>query len=347
MSFFSRLPATELIHLCRVLRHNLDAGLSIVHIFRQQAERGPRRVRPVAGRIHTILKRGYDLERALKDEQKCFPPLFVALTRVGEHTGTLPEVFAALEAYYSLQQRLKRQFLSQITLPVLQLCAAICVISLMIFVLGLIASVNNTQAMDPLGIGLTGASGALIFFFGSFGTIFALIAGYFLLSNFLAQKAVVDALLLRLPAVGPCLTALALSRFCLAMRYTFETALPVDEALELSLMAAGNSYFAVKTPVVKDAIRVGDDLTAAMTKSQLFSADFLGIVATGEESGRLAEVMRQQAKFYEEETEHRLVVLTRLAGFGVWLFVAILIIIAIFRLVTKVYLEPLNQYLNM
>jgi type IV pilus assembly protein PilC len=345
--FVSRLPLPDLINLCRAVRHNLDAGIGIVQIFQQQSRRGPRRVRPVAERIHDVLKRGYDLERAVKEEGRAFPPLFIALTRVAEHTGTLPEVFAALEAYYSLQLRLKRQFISQITLPVLQLCAAIFVISGLIYVLGLIASVNNTQTMDPLGLGLTGASGAMIFFFGSFGIIFGFIGTYLFLNRFLEQKALVDALLLRVPAVGPCLNALALSRFCLAMRYTFETALPVDEAVELSLIAAGNAYFAVKVPVVKDSIRVGDNLTDALIKTHVFSEEFLGIVATGEESGRIAEVMRQQAKYYEEETERRMAILTRLAGFGVWLFVAILIIIAIFRLVTKIYLEPLDQYLNM
>jgi type II secretory pathway component PulF len=52
----------------------------------------------------------------------------------------------------------------------------------------------------------------------------------------------------------------------------------------------------------------------------------------GEESGRLPEVMEQQAQYYHELAEQRLAVLTRVAGWGVWLFVAVLIVIAIFRL---------------
>ena len=65
-------------------------------------------------------------------------------------------------------------------------------------------------------------------------------------------------------------------------------------------------------------------------------------MATGEESGRLAEVMKQQAKFYEEDAELRLAVINRMAGFGVWAFVAMLIIFAIFRLAMS-YIGLIDQ----
>ena len=68
MLFSSRLPTSDIIMLCRSLRHNLDAGLTITQIIRQQAERGSTRIRPVAARLHDVLKRGYDFEAALKDD---------------------------------------------------------------------------------------------------------------------------------------------------------------------------------------------------------------------------------------------------------------------------------------
>lgn len=337
MLFSSRLPTTDIISLCRSLRHNLDAGLTITHIFRQQAERGPTRLRPVASRIHDFLKRGDNLETALKEERGTFPPLFASMVHMGEETGTLPEVFGALEHYYQMQLRLWRQFVSQCTLPALQFVAAIFVISLMILVLGIIAQTQNSQPMDPLGLGLTGVAGAATFFFGSFAIVAAFFLGYIILSRSLQHKAAVDALLLRLPAIGPCLNSMALARFCLAMHYTFETALPIEEALDLSLLATGNAAYRVRTPVVREAVRVGEDLTQALTKSGLFSDEFMTIIATGEESGRLPEVMSHQSKYYEEDAERRLAVLSRLAGFGVWAFVALLICIAIFRLAMSVF----------
>src|SRR4051812_1736006 len=106
----SRLSLSALGELCRVLRHNLGAGLTLRDVFRQQAGRGPAEVRPVAGRVAEGLDRGHSLEKALKREGEVFPPLFRALAGVGEQTGMLPEVFGELERYYARQRQLRRDF---------------------------------------------------------------------------------------------------------------------------------------------------------------------------------------------------------------------------------------------
>src|SRR5438067_1698330 len=110
MFFSHRLSVGDLVSLCHILRHSVDAGVPLTKVFRQQAERGPKAVRPVADRIATHLERGDNLEFALKDERHTFPPLFISLATVGEQTGSLPEVFKELERYYQLQQKLSRQF---------------------------------------------------------------------------------------------------------------------------------------------------------------------------------------------------------------------------------------------
>ena len=110
MLFSSQLPLASLIEFCRVLRHNLGAGLSLVHVFRQQATKGPPPIRPVAERILHELEQGESLETALEQERAFFPPMFISLAIVGERTGSLPEVFTELEKFFLLQQRLRRQF---------------------------------------------------------------------------------------------------------------------------------------------------------------------------------------------------------------------------------------------
>src|SRR5262249_35261877 len=112
-----RLSLSDLIELCRVLRHYLGAGLVLVDVFRQRAARGRPGVRPAAGRIAAALEQGDSLEDALKPEEGVFPPLFVSLVRVGERTGMLPEVCGELEKFFSRQLKLKRDFIAQITWP--------------------------------------------------------------------------------------------------------------------------------------------------------------------------------------------------------------------------------------
>src|SRR5690349_12520324 len=93
MFWTSRLSLSSLIELCRVVRHYLGAGLTLQDVFRQQAQRGPQAVRPVAQRVITALDNGATFEEALRPERGVLPPLLVSLASVGEKTGMLPEVF--------------------------------------------------------------------------------------------------------------------------------------------------------------------------------------------------------------------------------------------------------------
>jgi type II secretory pathway component PulF len=336
MLFSRQLPLSSLIETCRSLRHNLEAGLTLRHVFRQQAERGPLPIRPIADRIAGELEQGESLEAALKPERDALPPIFVALAGVGEQTGSLPDVFGELEKYFLLQQRLRRQFLFQIAWPLLQFFAAPFVIALMIFVLAVL-SPSGSQPFDPLGLGYTGVGGAIKLLLHFFGTIAALVLVYILATRTLRRRATVHDVLLRLPVIGPCLRAIALSRFCLALRLTMNTGMSVTKALGLSLRATGNEAFAVRAEPVKEALRRGEDISQALGERRIFPRDFLDILANAEEGGRVPEVMRHQSDYYADEARRRLTILTHAASAAIWLLVAGTIIAMIFRIFLSIY----------
>ncbi len=335
MLFCCRLPLSGMIDLCRALRHYLGAGLTLRDVFRQQATKGTAAVRPVAGRISAGLENGDDLEELLKQETAAFPPLFVALATVGEQTGMMPEVFRELEKYFQLQLRLRRQFLSQIAWPAFQLFAAIFIVAGLIWILGLLGG-----AYDPIGLG-TGGGRALLFLFCAFGLLGGVLALYAVARRTLRQGAL-DAWLLRLPVVGPCLQALAVTRFCLALRLTLETAMPIARALRLSFRATGNAAFEAAAETAQKSVKAGEELTVALAKTRLFPEQFEHVIAVGEESGRLTDVLEQQSEQYAEESERRLKVLATTAGWGVWLVVAGLIIFCIF-LIARSYVGMFDE----
>ena len=343
MSQPKRLSLSNLTDLCRDLRHYLGAGLSVADAFKHQAKKGPAPLRAVAERVAVELRRGHSLARALQREANAFPPLMLALVDVGEASGMLAEVFAELEKYFARQMQLRRQFFSQITWPVTQFVLAVLVLATLIFFLGIINERHepNSPPYDPLGLGLSGAKGAFIFLGVVFGTLAGIAGCYYFLTRVLRQREAVDSLLLRVPAIGPCLRSLALARFCLGLRLTFETGMSVGAALRLALRATGNEAFAAKTGAVEASVETGADLTSTLSATNLFPEEFVHILAVGEESGRLTDVLRHQGDHYHEESGRRLTALTKVAGFGVWLLVAVLIIFAIFRLYSS-YLGALN-----
>jgi len=331
MLFSARLPLTSLIDMCRTLRHYLGAGLTLRDVFRQQASKGTGPVRDMAVRISKKLDGGEDLESALDAERAAFPPLFLSMASVGEQTGMLPEIFKELEKYFILQRKLRKQFFTQATWPILQFNAAIFVISGMIFMLAILTP-PGSQPFDPLGIGLTGESGAALFILIAYGCVAGLFALYWIITRALRQKAFVDRMLLRIPVIGGCLLSLALTRFCLALRLTLESGMPIRRAAQLTLRATGNAAFESKIGVVKESLQAGEELTASLIKTGQLPYDFQNILAVAEESGRMTEVMQQQCEFYEEESERRLAMLMQMAGWGVWLVVAILILMVVFRI---------------
>lgn len=342
MLFSKRLPTSSLIALCRDLRHNLAAGIMLRDVFRRLAKRGPARLRPVAGRLSEAIESGESLQDALEQEKASFPPLVLGLASVGEQTGNMPEIFHALQQYYEMQQRFWRTFVSQSILPVLQFVAATFVIAFLMIILGFIAEVRGDKPLDPLGVGLTGTHGAVLFLTYVYGTIAALFIIYLVMSRSLAQKAIADRMFLYLPALGPFLTALCMARLALTMRLTLDSSMPVVRAIGLSFRATGNAAFAKDAEKVQDAIRAGGDLTEAMALCRLLPEEFLQIVASAEPGGRVPEIMGHQATYYEEEAGRRLAILSRFAAFFVWGFVAALIIMAIFR-IFSLYLGALDN----
>ena len=335
MLLSSKFSLRTMVTLCQAFRVAHGAGLPLVDVFKQQGSRGPLQSRPVISRIAERLADGDSLEEVLKHEGSAFPPLFTTMVVVGEQTGNLPEIFKELERHFREQLTLRRQFISQITLPVFELVAAIGVIALMILILGWLPTPPSGKPWDPLGFGV-GPEG-VAWFLGTVGAFFGgLFLIYFLVTRALGQRAAVHRVLLSVPIIGPCLHALALTRLSLALHMTLDSSLHPAKAVKLSLLASGNGAYEACADAIASAVKGETTVTDAFAQCRIFPEEFVQAIHTGEESGQIPEVMGRQAAHYQEEASMKMAILTRVASFGVWAFIAILIIYCIFRIMGKI-----------
>jgi type II secretory pathway component PulF len=316
---------------CRAIKHGHGAGLPLTRVFEMQAKNGPAALRPVATRIVAKLERGDSLEEVLAAEGPNLPELFISMAAVGERSGRIPEVFAQLEDYYRLQGQMRREFRSQAIRPAVMFVGAVLVIAFTIFVLGQLAP-EGTNPSAPIGFGLTGASGAILFLIVVGSVVGGLILAYKLMTNTVAKQATFEAWLLRWPVLGPCVRASALSRFCLAMRLTLDSSMSPGKALKLSLRATGNGAFQAQADRIGKHVAKGRELAPAIGMSPVFPSEFIATIQVGEESGQIPEVMARQAEHYREETDRRTKALTRMLSGGVYALVSLFIIVAIFRM---------------
>lgn len=338
MLFSRQLSLSVLAGLCRVLRHNLGAGLSLADVFTQQGQRGPASLRPVAARLGLALKSGTNLGAALEQEKDSFPPLFLALASVGEETGHTAEIFGEMENYFALQMRLRRQFISQSILPVIQFVFAIFLIAGLIWILGAIAGSRGQPAITLFG--LSGARGALIYLGTVFGVLGALMLMFAALRR-LRHQAWVHEILLKVPIFGPCFEAITLNRLAVCLRLTLDSGMAIRQGVRLSLTATGNAAYAARAGKVTAALKKGEPLVTALTRLGLLPPEFIDLIATAEEGGTVPEMMRHQAEHYEEETTRRLTTLTRAASTALWLTYAGFVIYAIFS-IAQLYLGALG-----
>jgi type IV pilus assembly protein PilC len=327
------------------LRHMLESGITLSKAMRLQAKKGPPSVRTVAARMADRLEEGEDLQTILPYEADHFPPIFLALGGVAEETGRLPEVLKELEEYFEMQQKLKRDFISQCTLPAIQFVfVAFILIPLVIYLLGMIEGMTGNK--NPFSVfGLKGEKGVAIWYGFVISFVALLVGGYWAARNLLHAGATVDSILLRIPALGYALISLALARFSLALHMTMESGMSVPDAMRLSLKATNNYAFVAAGDRIIPCIKDGQDLADAMREPDIFPSDFLLIVENAEISGQVPEVMLKQARIQHEEAVRRLKILASVASKAVYVMVAIFIIVLIFQMAGQ-YIGILNSTLK-
>ena len=327
---------SEMQQFCKIMRQGLHTGISPVKLLQQQARSGPVGLRASAERLAKALDQGTALAEAMRHDP-AFPPLVVALVEVGEETGRLTEIFDDLAKYFKLLAGLRRQFLASLTWPIFTFTAAVGVITLLILILGLIADSRGGPAIDPLGLGLVGPSGAVTFLLLVAGLVALGVGGLWWLSRRGTG-------LLRWPGLGPCIEALALSRLCLALSATLEAGLSPDRAIRRSFAVTDVPAYQQVAEAAAKRVKSGAEFARALTATRLFPEEFLAVVQTAEIAGTLPERLAEQAEHYGELASERLKRLTQILGGAVWAAVAVLVIIAIFR-IASVYLNAINAML--
>jgi type IV pilus assembly protein PilC len=347
MPFFSpRLSAKALADLSHRLAVETEAGIDIRRTWQREADSARGKVKGEFVKVRDAVAHGESLSVALAQTGPLLPPLFLELTNVGEKTGTLGRVFHRLSNYYRRQAQLQRTFLSAIAWPMLELAAAVFVIGVLIYVMGVIAERGNGKPIDILGFGLVGGRGLLIYI--NFliavglcvaGLVIAIRRGV-LWTRPLQWAAV------QLPAIGPCLEKLALARLTWVLQLTLNVEMDLRRMVPLALRATGNDYYIRHTDQVVKDIGAGRTLYEALVVTGAFRGDFLDALQVAESSGQMVESMERLSQRYEDESESAMRTLTVLAGFLVWAVVAGLIVLMIFRL-AGFYFGTINDAIKM
>jgi len=341
-----RLSAKTLGELSHRLAVETESGIDVRRTWKREAASAPVRVRGDFQHVSDAVNRGDSLSDALSGTGELFPPLFREIVDVGEKSGTLGSVFHRLSSHYRRIVQTQRLFLMAIAWPMIQLTMAVFVIGLLIWILGIIAQRNNGQPIDILGLGLIGNHGLVIYVNFIIAVVLCVAGLVVAVRRGVLWTRPLQRAVMWLPGLGDSLKKLALARLTWALHLTMNVAMDLRHVVPLALRATGNDFYIRHTDQAVKIVAAGRPLYKAFAATGAFPADFIEALEVAEESGGVVESMQRLSKRYEEEAEGALRILTTIAGVLVWLLVAAMIILMIFR-IAGFYIGTINDALNM
>ena len=261
--------------------------------------------------IETIiddLEAGRELAGAMARHPSVFSPLFVSIVRVGESSGRLEESFERMYQYLEREKDTMQRIKTAVRYPSIVLVVmAIAVMVLMTFVVPVFARVFerfNAELPLPTQI-LIAVSG----FFASYWWALLLLAvlGWF---GFRQWTRTEEGALswgrkqLRIPIIGDILLRGTLARFARALSMAQRSGVPILEALNVVASAVDNAWVTRKVLDMREGIEHGEALSRTATRSGVFTPMVVQMLAVGEETGRIDEMVDEVAEFYEREVAY-------------------------------------------
>jgi len=306
-SFFKRgINAYELALVTRQLATLIQAGIPVEEALRavsRQSDRPALQSLMLAVRSRVI--EGYTLAQSLSEFPQAFPDLYRATVTAGEKSGHLDLVLQQLADYtesrYDTQRKVQGALIYPIILTVL---ATLIVFGMLTYVVPDIVKVftNSHHALPLLTRGLISVSG----FMKAYGPylFLAVIAGVFLFRRAMRREAFryrVQAWQLRMPLMGRLIKGNNAARFASTLSILNKSGVPLVEALKIA--AEVSSSWLIRDAIRETAVKVteGGSLSRALEASGYFPPMMMQMIASGESSGELDEMLTRAATMQEKE----------------------------------------------
>ncbi len=306
-----RIKTREFLVFNQELATLLKAGMPLVQsldILRQRVDDPT--FKAILNDVHDRVRAGAALSEAFEAQGEMFPGIYTASLLAGEKSGGLEEVIRRYVAYVKVVTAVKRKTLSALVYPAILLALALVVVA--IIVLRVVPEFEGFYqgfgAELPLGTRMIVAFSDFLrgyLFFVVLGGGATFVAVWYWLRQ-PGRAAVVDRLILRVPAVGTIAARFATSQLARTLATLLNGGIPLVNAIDVASRALGNRFFADQLTLVGQRVREGEALAAALDDRGIFPAVAIKMVEVGESTGALQEMLTSIADFFDEEIDTQL-----------------------------------------
>ena len=283
----------------------LDRSLSVLSDLTENAN-----LSEVVRDLLREIKGGKALSEALSAHPQVFPKVYVNMVRAGEVGGALDQILERLEEYLEGADELRSYLISSMIYPCILVVVAMgSIIIMMTVVIPQFADIfENAGAPVPLPMKvLLVLSGFLT---GFWWLILLVIGGgaYWIYSRLKTEEGRLnwDRQLLKLPVVGSVLQKLEVSRFSRTLGTLLQSSVPLIQSINLVKEIVENQAIASTMESIKSGVKKGEGLTRPIREAEIFPPFALHLLAVGEETGRLDDMLLQIADSYDRDLKRSL-----------------------------------------
>jgi len=344
-----RITTDDLAITTRQLSTLLGAGVTLVEALSALVDQVEKeRLKRVLSDVKQRVNEGSSLADALAPHQKIFGALYINMIRAGEHSGALDSVLLRLAEFTEGQARLKQKLVGTMIYPAIMMVVGGGILTLLMTVV----VPKVTKIFEDMQVTLPWTTRLLIFssdtlqnwWFVIFPIVVGSITGFVWWTRSPAGKPVWDKRLLRMPVVGSLVRMLAIARFSRTLSTLLKSGVPVLNAMDIVKNIITNTVLADVIDKARDAIREGESIANPLKRSGEFPPLVYHMVAIGERSGQLEDMLVNVATSYETQVDVRIGALTALlepliivAMGAVIAFVAFSILMPILQLNTSIH----------
>ena len=304
-----KIVPKDIAIFARQLATMMTAGVPLVQSFEiiGRGHEKPQMQDLVLG-IKSDVEGGTSLADALEKKPKYFDDLFCNLVAAGEQSGALEALLDKIATYKEKTEELKAKVKKALFYPIAVLVVAfIVVVILLIFVVPQFQSIfqgfgADLPAFTQLVVNLSE-------YVQKYWWAMFLVIGISIYAFIVAKQKSpklrrnLDIISLKIPVIGGILEKSAIARFSRTMSTMFAAGVPLVEAMESVAGATGNALYYEATMKMKDDVATGTQLQQSMKQTGIFPNMMVQMVAIGEESGSLDEMLSKVADFYEQEVD--------------------------------------------
>ena len=331
LAFGDTIKAKDIMLFTRQLCTMLNSGIAVVQALDMVGHSSKKpKLKALVLTIKTDVEGGTTLAEALAKHHLHFNDLYCSLVRAGEEAGVLEVLLDKIALYLEKTESLKAKIKKAVTYPAIVLFFAFAVTSvLLIFVIP-----TFEQLFKSFGADLPALTKMVINISDVFQTYWYLILGIpvgAIVGFMQARKRsrafsqLIDRWVLKLPLIGNLIATTANARFARTLSTMFSGGVPLVDAMTSVAKATGNYVYEQGVLEMRDAVSIGQQLNFSMRQSRLFPDMVVQMVAIGEESGSLGEMLSKVADFYEEEVDNKVDTLTTFIEPALMAFLAVVV----------------------